>query len=75
MKKGYIILIAFTLILVALYLYLRNEAQRKGWHKDKFWADFYGVNHYTQAEADLIAAEFADILENPFPEDDTGWSS
>ena len=36
------------------------EAQKKGWNKSKFWAGLYGVEHFTEDEADTIADEFAE---------------
>lgn len=75
MKKGYILLITAIVIITGLYIYYRSEAQKKGWHKSKFWADAFGVAHYTEAEADLIAGEFEDIFTNPFGVDAEGWTS
>jgi len=75
MKTKYVVILSVSLGLIALYIYFRSEAQKKGWHKDRFWANLYGVAHYTEAEADTIAGEFENILNNPFPEDADGWTS
>ena len=65
MSKKTKIVIASVVVaaLIGLYLYFRSEAQKKGWHKSSFWAALYGVEHYTEQQADEIAEEFEDIFE------------
>ena len=59
-KKNILIASVIVAALVAAYFYFRMEAQKKGWNKSKFWAGLYGVEHFTEDEADTIANEFAE---------------